>query len=137
MLHPKTGEVYQVEESPASRVGVEYEIANGSTLPNLGQKHMAVMTEEGTLRGYTSQCADVSKALQAVRSMVGSRHAVCFGLVPAGEDHLIINRESGEINRMIDDGVNYLQKLFVVPPDQVEAVQERQKQAQCFGRRGR
>ncbi len=137
VLHPKTGEVYQVEESPASRAGVEYEIANGSTLPCLGQKHMAVMTEEGTLRGYTSQCADVSKALQAVRSMVGSRHAVCFGLGPAGEDHLIINRESGEINRMIDDGINYLQKLFVVPPDQVEAVQERLQQDQCFGRRGR
>ncbi len=137
VLHPKTGEVYQVEESPASRAGVEYEIANGSTLPCLGQKHMAVMTEEGTLRGYTSQCADVSKALQAVRSMVGSRHPVCFGLGPAGEDHLIINRESGEINRMIDDGINYLQKLFVVPPDQVEAVQERLQQDQCFGRRGR
>ncbi len=136
VLHPKTGGVYQVEESPASRAGVEYEIANGSTLPCLGQKHMAVMTEEGTLRGYTSQCADVSKALQAVRSMVGSRHAVCFGLGPAGEDHLIINRESGEINRMIDDGVNYLQKLFVVPPDQVEAVQERLQQAQDFTRRG-
>ena len=136
VLHPKTGGVYQVEESPASRAGVEYEIANGSTLPCLGQKHMAVMTEEGTMRGYTSQCADVSKALQAVRSMVASRHAVCFGLGPAGEDHLIINRESGEINRMIDDGVNYLQKLFVVPPDQVEAVQERLQQAQDFTRRG-
>ncbi len=123
VLHPKTGKAYSVEQSAASRAGVEYEMANGKTTPNLGQKRMAVLTEEGTLRGYSSQCADVSKALQSVRSAVASKHAVCFGLGPEGNDHLIINRESGEINRMIDDGTNYLQKLLVIPPDQINAVQ--------------
>ena len=123
VLHPKTGKDYEVEESPASKAGVEYEIANGDTLPNLGQKRIAVMTEEGTVRGYSSQCADVSKSLQSVRAMVGSKHAVCFGLGPEGQDHLIINRVSGEINRMVDDGVNYLQRLRIIPPDQLDAVQ--------------
>ncbi len=122
VLHPATGKAYAVEESAASRAGVEYEVANGDTTPNLGQKRMAVLTEEGTMRGYSSQCADVSKALQSVRALVGSKHAVCFGLGPDGNDHLIINRVSGEINRMIDDGVNYLQKLMVIPPDQIDAV---------------
>ncbi len=123
VLHPKTGKAYPVQESAASKAGVEYECANHETVPNLGEKQMAVMTEEGTLRGYSSQCADVSKTLQSVRALNTSGHAVCFGLGPNGEDHLIINRVSGEINRMVDDGINYLQRLLVIPPDQIEAVQ--------------
>ena len=47
-----------------------------------------------------------------------SRHAVCFGLGD-GTDHLIINKDSGEVNRMRDDGINYYQDLLVIPPDKV------------------
>ena len=122
---PATGSGYQIEESAASRAGVECEIANGDFLPILGQKKIAVLTAEGTLRGYASQVADVSKPLNAVRSTVKSGHAVCFGLGPDGEDHLIINRHTGEINRLEDDGVNYLQSLLVVPQDQIQNVRNK------------
>jgi hypothetical protein len=121
VMSPNTGKAYELLESEASRRGVEYELANEDTLPNLGEKKMAVMTQEGTIRGYTSQCADVSKSLQAVRSLVSSKHAVCFGLGD-GNDHLIINKVSGEVNRMRDDGINYLQDLLVIPPDKVKEV---------------
>ncbi len=121
VMSPNTGKAYELLESEASRRGVEYELANEDTLANLGEKKMAVMTQEGTIRGYTSQCADVSKSLQAVRSLVGSKHAVCFGLGD-GNDHLIINKVSGEINRMRGDGINYLQDLLVIPPDKVNEV---------------
>ena len=47
---PEDGAAYKVTESEASRRGVEYEIANGDTLPNLGEKKMTVITQEGTLR---------------------------------------------------------------------------------------
>ena len=125
VLHPKVGTGYDLEESAASKAGIEYEVANGDTLPNLGQKRMAVLTQEGTLRGYQSQCADVTKTLQSVRAMVASANAVCFGLGPEGNDHLIINRVTGEVNRMEDDGINYLQRLLIVPQDQISAVQQR------------
>ena len=94
VMNPGTGEAYPLEESEASKEGVLYELANSDTLPNLGEKRMAVLTAEGTLRGYGSQCADVSKPLQAVRSLVHSNHAVCFGLGD-GSDHLIINKVTG------------------------------------------
>ncbi len=123
VLHPKTGREYPVQESEASRAGVEYEIANGDGLANLGRKLMAVLTNEGTLRGYSTECAEVSKSLQSVRACVRSKHAVCFGLGPDGEDHLVINRETGEINRLIDDGINYLQELHIIPANQVCALQ--------------
>ena len=119
VFHPETAAAYALEESEASRRGAEYEIANGDVLACLGQKRIAVCTVEGTIRGYGSQCADVSKPLQAVRSLVASKHAVCFGLGD-GTDHLIINKESGEINRMRDDGINYYQDLLVIPPDKLE-----------------
>ncbi len=125
VLHPKVAAAYELEESAASRAGVEYELANMDTVPNLGQKRFAVLTQEGTLRGYQSQCADVGKALQSVRALVHSKNAVCFGLGPEGEDHLIINRVTGEINRMEDDGINYLQRLLIIPPDQIAAIQQK------------
>ena len=52
--------------------------------------------------------------------MVKSRHAVCFGLGDE-DDHLIINKDTGEINRIRDDGVNYYQDLLIIPPDHVDA----------------
>ena len=60
--------------------GTEYEIASGDTLEDLGEKRMAVFTAAGTLRGYASRCAEVTKALQSVCALVASGHAVCFGL---------------------------------------------------------
>ena len=48
-----------------------------------------------------------------------SRDAVCFGLGD-GDEHLITNKDTGEINRMRDDGINYYQDLLVIPPDKVE-----------------
>ncbi len=125
VLHPKVAAAYELEESAASRAGVEYELANMDTDPNLGQKRFAVLTQEGTLRGYQSQCADVGKALLSVRALVHSKNAVCFGLGPEGEDHLIINRVTGEINRMEDNGINYLQRLLIIPPDQIAAIQQK------------
>ena len=113
---------YPLEESAASRAGVEYEVAGGATLPNLGQKRFAVMTREGALRGCQSHCADVSKSLNSVRSVVDGQSAVCFGLGPNGDQHMIINGLTGEINYMEGDGANYLQRMWVVPAEQTNAV---------------
>ena len=105
VMNPTTGASYKIVEASAN--GTEYEIASGDTLEDLGEKRMAVLTAEGTMRGYTSRCADVTKSLQSVRALVNAQHAVCFGLGD-GHDHLIINKLTGEVNRMRDDGINYL-----------------------------
>ena len=132
VINPKMAKAYPLMESEASRLGVEYETANGDKFANLGKKRFAVMTKEGTLRGYETESADVSKCLNAVRSMVAGKSAVCFGLGPDGDQHLIINRLTGEINAMEDDGVNYIQKLWVVPEDEIGKVQEAMMMAQDF-----
>ena len=136
-FQPSMGKAYKLQESPASRAGVEYECANSGTLPNLGEKLMAVLTREGTIRGLKAQRADVSQPISAVRTMVAGQSAVCFGLGPDGDQHMIINRLTGEINMIEDDGVNYIQELWIVPPDQVGTVQANIVGAQDFTGQGR
>ena len=136
-LNPTMGKAYQMEESPGSRAGVEYECANHEGGPNLGQKKMAVMTPEGTLRGHCTQCVDVSSPINSVRTMVASKSAVCFGPGPDGDRHMIINRITGEVNEIEDDGVNYIQNLWIVPPDEVAFVQNKIDEGQPFAGRGR
>ncbi len=135
VLGPKDGAAYPVVEGEAARRGVEYAMANDDTLPNLGEKKMAVLTPEGTVRGYSTQVADVAGSLQSVRALKNTGHAVCFGLGPDGNDNLIINRHSGEINRMRDDGINFLQDMLVIPPDRIQEVIEAQNRCH-FGRQG-
>ncbi len=123
-IHPKDGKEYKVQESDASRNGVTYGTAGSEDLPNLGEKCMAVLTAEGTLRGFKSQVAEVSSPLESVRQLLGSKHCVLFGLGEHEEEHLIINKLTGEVNRMRDDGINYLHDMLVVPPDRVQEVSD-------------
>ena len=103
-------------DGAASRAGVQYEVANGDEISNLGEKLFVVVTEEGTVRGMKPQVADVPKALQSVRALVRTGHRVVFGDGVDGTEHYILNRESGEVNAVRDDGFKYLLRLYVVPP---------------------
>ena len=55
---------------------------------------MAVLTAEGTLRGYAARCADATMSLKAGRAFANSNHAVCFGLGD-GNDHPLITTVTG------------------------------------------
>ena len=139
VIHPATGRGYELLESAASKAGVEYETAGGHALANLGRKRLAVLTQEGTVRGYQSECAEVTKSLQSVRALIKNRHAVMFGLGDNGDEHLIVNRDTGEVNWLEDDGINYIQSLMVIPPDKIDEVQAKMAELrgeQPFGRQG-
>ena len=64
VMNPSTGIIYEGVAGSAN--GTEYEIASGDTLEDLGEKQMAVLTVECTLRGYGSRCAEATKELQPV-----------------------------------------------------------------------
>ncbi len=120
VMPPDMGRAYSLEDSEGSKKGTEYECANGHVIPNLGQKRMPVVTSEGTLRGYTTQCADVSKPLQSVRHLVRSGHVVVFD----EEGSFICNKNTGEYNRINDDGINYNMEVWVVPPETLNVIRE-------------
>jgi hypothetical protein len=91
---------------------------------------MAIVTDEGTLRGYTTQCADVSKPFQSVRHLVKNRHAVIFD----DEGSYIFNKVTGELNHIVDDGINYSMKVWIVPPKQIPAAKEHDANNKGFAR---
>ena len=106
----------QIRESAALRAVVQYEVANEDKIPNLGEQFFSVVTVEGTVRGMRPRVADVSKALQSVRALVKTGHVVVFRDGENCADHYIMNRMTGEVNAVLDDGLNYLMRLYAVPP---------------------
>ena len=119
---------YKVQESPGSRAGICYTAANGGELPNLGQRFMAVLTEEGTLKGMEQQVADVTKPLEAVRANLKAGHAIVFDDDGTGQGtgSFIINKQTGEINAIRDDGKDYVMRRWIVPPKLVPAIMQEQ-----------
>ena len=115
MIPLHVGKEYDVLPSDASKAGVMYEIADGTEIPNLGEKLMPVVTAEGAWKGLRAQVADVSKALQSVRSLVRSGHVVVFGDGEDGSESYIVNKFTGECTAVKDDGVNYLLGLHIAP----------------------
>ena len=54
VFNPMTAAAYPLMENEAFRLGHEYELESGDSIPCLGEKKIVVLTNEGTLRGYTS-----------------------------------------------------------------------------------
>ena len=92
VVPPTVGMDYEVQPGEASKAGVTYEVANGEEIPNLGEKLLPVMTLEGSRKGMRAQVADVSKPLQAVRSLVRTGHIVVFGDGEDGMQNYVVNK---------------------------------------------
>ena len=57
----------KLQESEQSKQGLEYEVANGDTIPNLGERRYIMMTENSSNpKRIAFQVADVHKALLSV-----------------------------------------------------------------------
>ena len=115
VIPPSVGRDYAILAGEASKAGVMYEVANGEEIPNLGEKLMPVLTAEGSRRGLRAQVADVSKPLQAVRALVKTGHAVVFGGGENGDENYVVNKLTGEVNWLRDDGLNYLMGMWIIP----------------------
>jgi len=119
---------YTVEESPGSKAGICYTSASGNEMPNLGQRFMAVLTEEGTVRGMEQQVCDVTRPLEAIRANVKAGHAIVFDDDGTGQGagSYMINKTTGEINAIHDDGANYLMRRWIIPQHEVPAMMQQQ-----------
>ena len=67
-----------LNESEGSRRGVEYKVANGESLPNLGEKRFNAVTGEGINRKIKAQVCSVQQGLLSVKKMVDAGHRVVF-----------------------------------------------------------
>ena len=118
VVPPHIGHDYETTRGEAAIAGVRYEIADGNEIPNLGEKLLPIMTREGTWRSLKAEVADISRALQSVRSLVKTGHRVVFGGGDDGNFHYIENVLTGEVNAVEDDGHNYLMTYVIAPKAQ-------------------
>ena len=94
---------------PASRKGVRYEVANGTMIPNLGEKQFRAISEEGAERGIIAQICDVNKGLLSVKKMTKAGNRVVFD----EDGSFIEDKQSGERMWMKENEGMYMLKLWV------------------------
>ena len=93
----------------ASRLGIEYEVANGTRIPNLGEQRVYVVTDEGVKRMLTLQVCDVNKGLLSASKIAQKDHRVVFD--PEGS--YIEDKTTKEKLWLQQQGGMYTLKLWV------------------------
>ena len=98
----------KTQEGLAFKRGVEYEVANGVRIPNLGEKEFRGMTEEGAVKTVTAQVCDVSQNLLSVRKVVEAGNRVVFD----SEGSYIESKRDGSLTWLADKQGMYTMKLW-------------------------
>ena len=96
-------------EGPSSRRGVEYEVANGVKIPNLGEKKFMAVSEECIERGITAQVCEVNKALLSVRKVMAAGNRVVFD----EEGSYIQDKVTGEVMWLRESGGMFMLNMWV------------------------
>ena len=104
-------------EGDACRRGVQYEVASGELIDNLGEKKFVGHSEAGHQRGMTAQVCDVNKALLSVKRIVAAGNRVVFD--PNGS--YIEDTSTGDRLQLKEKGGMYMLKLWVQRPFQRQA----------------
>ena len=101
--------IIETRESSAYKRGMQYEVANGERVANLGQKKFVCYGDEGQERGMTAQVCDVNKALLSVRKLVQAGNKVVFD----SSGGYIQEEETRERMTMKEQGGMYMLQLWV------------------------
>ena len=108
VVPPQAVSAVEAVPSDASRRGVMYEVANGSRIPNLGEKTFRASTEKGQLRDLTAQVAETNRPLLSVSRLVAAGNTVVF----SPEDAYIQDAKGEKIQLDTGNGM-YSVKLWV------------------------
>ena len=98
-----------VEKACGKKKGVEYETADGSLIPNLGEKQFFGVSSEGISRNLTAQVCLVNKALLSVRKVVRAGNRVVFD----EDGSFIEDKNSGETIKLTEEGGMYALSMWV------------------------
>ena len=112
----------ETTEGNAYKRGVQYEVASGELIPNLGEKRFEAVNDAGVIRGMTAQVCDVSRALLSVKKAVQSGNRVVF----EPEGGYIEDLSTGERLKLQEQGGMYVLKMWARRPFQRPAAAESQ-----------
>ena len=93
----------------AAKRGVEYEVANGVRMPNLGEKRFKCTSTEGVERELTMQVCEVNKGLLSVSKIAQKQHRVVFD----DEGSYIEDKATNEKLWLLERGGMYILKVWV------------------------
>jgi len=99
----------EIKEGEACRKGVQYEVASGTLIPNLGEKKFVAVSESGMARRMTAQVCDVNKALMSVAKILKAGNRVVF---EEGNSY-IEDVQTNERMYMKEQGGMFMVKLWV------------------------
>ena len=89
--------------------GVQYEVADGTLIPNLGEKKFIAVSNNGVARQMRAQVCDANKALLNVHRVVQAGNRVVF----ASSGSYVEDEPVGEIMELVEKGGVYMLKLWV------------------------
>ena len=69
VIPPDILEGVQLRQGAPYKGGVEYEVANGVQIPNLGERKFTGVTAEGSMKSVEAQVCDVNRGLLSVRKI--------------------------------------------------------------------
>ena len=96
-------------EGKAKKMGVQYEVADGTLIPNLGEKKYIAVSDTGVARHMKSQVCEVNKPLLSVHRCVQAGNKVVF----AASGSYIEDEASGEVMPLQEKGGMYMLRLWV------------------------
>ena len=97
----------------ASRRGVQYEVASGTLIPNLGEKRFAV-GEGGEFRRMKAQVCEVNQAFLSVKRVLQAGNRVVFDKTGS----YIEDEVSGERMHLHEENGMYMLRLWVKRPSE-------------------
>ena len=115
---------YEVVENPKSLAGSNCSGADGSAIPNLGERTIDVVTEAGNNAKMRFQVCPVTKALGSVLKMVRNGHRVVFDDEEYGEGSYIQDRRTGQKTYLRQENGVFVLDVWVRPKQPVFARQE-------------
>ena len=89
--------------------GVRYEVADGTLIPNLGEKKFIAVNDSGVARHKKAQVCDVNKALLAVHRVVQAGNRVVF----SASGSFVQDEQAGETMPLEERGGMCMLKLWV------------------------
>ena len=102
---------YDINQTKASTNGVKYASATGEEILNLGEVVLPMITAEGIRRRMIIQAAEVARPLASVKRICEAGHMVVF----EESGSYIVNKTTGEVNYLREDGGNYMLDVWIPP----------------------
>ena len=96
-------------EGYAQKKGVQYEVADGTLIPNLGEKKFVAVSDGGATRQMKAQVCEVNKALLSVHRVVQAGNRAVF----SASGSFAQDESIGKTMELVEKGGMYMLRLWV------------------------